>query len=334
MKRQVSVTWSLILIVVLAGTLLAACASPTPTPPPLPTATATPRSTPLPAVPTAVPLASADRLLPIYIVPRNNEATDDDAAALTAQIVELTGLNVEVRLAAHDGVVMTTLCSANPAVGWLSGIGFVAAEAQGCADPALQVEQDRATGNAVDMLMNADLVGEIAAAGDMLALAGREFCRLNSQDRVSWLVASLILDNAGVDPLYDLGDVVDVADFDALVTAIYEGDCFGGAVPAGYLDDGVSDELAALEDLAGRVQIVDTSPEIPFGVMVYPQTVPLNVRIPLDDAFAQIASDDAQAEVLAALLGQDDLKRATQEDFETLREFAIGSGLDFTALGE
>jgi len=60
----------------------------------------------------------------------------------------------------------------------------------------------------------------------------------------------------------------------------------------------------------------------------------LHIRIPLSDVFLQIAADEAQAEVLAGILGQGALQRVTADDFAAFREFALASGLDFVALGE
>ncbi len=333
MKRHASAVWLTVIGLLMVVMLLAACGGPsTPPPTPLPTATATPRSTPLPEVPTAIPLASEERPLTLVLAVPGEEADADRAQALAEQITALSGLVVEVVLVEGYGDVVARLCSAAPAAGWLDGLTYLAAEAQGCADSTLQITRGRSTtGYRVDLLMNSDIAGEIPDPGDIPALAGRDFCRLSATDEVSWLVAGLLLQRGGVNPLYDLDEIIEVDDYDALVEAVYDGRCTGGAVPAGYLRDGLGDELSELEDLQERILVVETSAEIPFGVLVYPQTVPLNVRIPLDDVFVQLAAD--QADELDLLPALDDLQPVTRADFDDLREYFAATGLDFTALG-
>jgi phosphonate transport system substrate-binding protein len=335
MKRWPVLTTALILVILLS-LLLAACGGPsTPTPTPLPTATATPRSTPLPPVPTAIPLGSEDNPLTILMVPQGTrrQATGSDDA-LADLILELTGLNVNVELADSDGAIVSQLCSADPVVGWLGGVAYMVAEAQGCADPALAIRRENATGFRVDLLIQTEITGDAVTESDVAALADKTLCRLGSDDVLTWLVPSLMLRSAGIDPLYGLDGVLDVEDYDAIAAGIYNGDCQAGAVPYRTFPNRLGSALRSLEDLRDKVAVVESSPEIPYGVMVYPQTVPLNVRIPLTDVFFQIASNSEQAATLQPILEQDSLVRVQPDDFDTLRGFMGATGLDFTALGE
>ena len=151
----------------------------------------------------------------------------------------------------------------------------------------------------------------------------------------TWLVPSLMLRAADVDPLYGLAGVLDVADYDAIASGIYNGDCQAGAVPYRTFPNRLGSELRALDDLRDKMAVVESSPEIPYGVMVYPQTVPLNVRIPLTDVFFQIAANSEQAGVSwTPILAQDSLLRVQPDDFAALRDFMSATGLDFAALGE
>jgi ABC-type phosphate/phosphonate transport system substrate-binding protein len=335
MKRDALIS-RFIPVCLLVLMLLAACGGPsTPPPTPLPTATATPRSTPIPEVPTAIPLASEENPLTILMLPQGTRRTaatvDEDLADL---ILELAGLNVEVELVNSYGEIVAQLCSAAPAVGWVDGFAYIVAEAQGCADLALVVERDNAPGFQVDMLMNADFVGDEPDPDDVARLDDEIVCRIDSQDTVSWLLPSLMLEAAGVDASYDLDEVLEVEDYDALITAIYNGDCVGGAVPHDYLEDDISADVRALEDLDTRVVRIVESPVVPYDVLVYPQTVPLNVRIPLSDIFVQLAADDDNSALLATILQQDSLARVGLEDFDEFRAFMQATGYDFTALGE
>jgi len=335
MKRWTGLN-AFLLLSLLGGLILAACGGPsTPPPTPLPTATATPRSTPLPPVPTAVPLASEDNPLTILMRPEGTRrASAGSAQALGELIQELTGLVVEIELADSYGEISARLCGAEPVAGWLDGLTYGVAAIQGCADPALQVRRANATGYRVDLLISAELAGDDVTAEDIGALAGQTLCRLSSEDVATWLVPGLMLQAAGVDPLYGLAGVLAVADSDAIISAIYNDECQAGAVPNRYFPSRVSSELRALDDLRDRVAVVQSSPELPYDILVYSQTVPLNVRIPLTDVFFQIAASSEHKQTLAAILQQDSLARVDESDFDDLRTFLQSSGLDLTLLVE
>lgn len=342
MKHRPHLHWTVLLGVFLVGLLLAACSGGPATPPPthLPTATPTPRSTPLPPVPTAVPAGSEGNPLTILMLPQGSRRAAVRAAGnLEDMIQELTGLVVDIQTVNSYGEIVAQLCSPVPVAGWVDGLSYIVAEAQGCADPALRVERDGNSGYRVDLLVSTDLADGGDSEGDVsgieiAALDGEPFCRLNSEDTVSWLVPGLMLYAGGVNPLYDLGEIVDVQDFDALITAIYQGDCMAGAVPHNYYPNEISPEMEALEDLSTRIGVLQTSPEIPYDTLVFSRTLPLNVRIPLADVFMQIAADEDNAATLATILRQDALERVDAEDFADFRAFMNATGLDFAALGE
>jgi len=268
--------------------------------------------------------------------PETLQLPDDPAEALDVLIYELAGLTVDVRVGTifSYAQIVAELCGSTPVVGWVDGPAYVVAEARDCADPALMVERDGAQGYRVQLLMSADFAREEANEDDIPRLAGENLCRINSDDQVSWFVPSLMLYAAGVNPLYDLGEIVEVEDYDALIAAIYNGDCQAGAVPDGYFPDKIGADLRAIEDLQDQVLTLPPSVEIPYDIMVYPQTVPLNVRIPLTDVFVQIAADEEYSGVLAEVLDQDRLRRVDREDFDQFRDFMMATGLDFAALGE
>ena len=173
MKRWPVLTTAMILVVVTA-LLLAACGGPaTPAATPLPTPTATPRSTPLPPVPTAIPLGTEDNPLTILMVPQGaRRAAAGSDTALADLIQELTGLTVNVVLADSDGEVVSQLCGSTPVVGWLGGVAYMVAEAQGCAEPALAVRRDSATGFRVELLIQTEITGDEVTQADV-AGAGR-----------------------------------------------------------------------------------------------------------------------------------------------------------------
>lgn len=336
MKRHALSLWSVLVVMLVAILLLSACQQEVlPTITPAPTATATPRSTPLPEVPTAVPLASEERSLTILMMPQDTRRAAAPAAEeLTVLIQELTGLVVEIQLVNTYGEIVAELCGATPVVGWLNGPSFIVADAQGCADPALLVKRDDAAGFQVEMVMNTRYVGNEPDPEDVAQMDDETLCRVTGNDAVDWQIVELLLRTGGVNPLTDLDEIIDVEDADALVNAVYENDCAGGVLPAGTYPRRLSSEVRALEDLADDVALITTSPEILYDALVYPPTVPLNVRIPLTDFFMQLSVDEENAATLASILAQDSLQRVDSDDFADFRAFMMATGLDFAVLGE
>jgi ABC-type phosphate/phosphonate transport system substrate-binding protein len=182
----------------------------------------------------------------------------------------------------------------------------------------LQVERGSGrtanTGEVVSMVAN--------GITSIQALSGRDFCRLSAADYVTWLVPTLMMRVRGLDPVSDLETVSDMDNINDLVEAVAAGDCSATALlEADYedLDTEISDEL----------NVLGNSPLMPYGILMYPLTMPLGERIRLDDAL--LAVDDAAA--LQPFLDQDGLRRVSVTAFGDLNDFLEDTGLDFAQLG-
>lgn len=291
--------------------------------------TPTPISTPLPSIPTAVPVGqSEDNPLQMVIHPFEPMAAARNVAArFQSAIVAESGLVVEVVLVERYAEALAALCNSSSgqvAVAWLDGLGYMATTEQNCGQPALQVERgrgrDATTGQAGQLVANHDL--GISAVSQ---LSGDDFCRLGYGDFYSWLVPSLLFKANGVDPLRDLETITDYEDLSGLLAAVAEGDCDATGIPEGALDDA--------DDLRDEIDIVETTVAFPYAILMYPIDVPLGTRLTLTDALVSISQDPDDAEIMQTLLGQDALERVNADDFIEFRNFMNGTGLDFAQLG-
>lgn len=292
-------------------------------------ATPTPISTPLPAVPTAIPVGqSDDNPLQMVISPFEPLAAARNVAARFQSALEAeSGLVIELVLVERKAEALAALCdssSGQVSVAWLDGVGYMAATAQDCGQPTLQVERgrgrDATTGLAGQLIANGEL--SISAVSQ---LSGDNFCRLGYEDFYSWLVPSLLFEANGINPLSDLDSISDYEEFPDLLQAVADGDCDAAGIAEGALDDAA--------DVRDAIDVVETTVPFPHAILMYPIEVPLGIRLTLTDALVAMAQDEDTADLLRTFLGQDALERANADDFIEFRNFMDRTGLDFAQLG-
>lgn len=312
-----------LLLLALAGCRRAASVAPTAQP----TLTPTPRSTPLPPVPTAVPVGAEDNPLHVAFVARNTarsrQAIESAVADLEAELSAETGLTVQVDVLESDAEAIAALCDSvegTITVAWLNGLAYSAAQAQGCGEAVLQVERD--SGAHEEVLIIANRESEVESLSD---LAEKTFCRINVTDAASWLVPSLMLRAEGVSTA-DLGAVVDYEDTRALISAVAEGEC-----------DAAGLTRSTYEQVAGgstRRAVTELEPtiEIPYAVLAYPPDLPLGASTALTDALIALGNG-TRARLLDPLLDQDAIAVADEDTFDSLRAFLDRAGVDLALLG-
>lgn len=156
---------------------------------------------------------------------------------------------------------------------------------------------------------------------DLSLLETRSICRRGLTDSTSWLLPSLILAAADVDP----AGIVDVASAQAAVDAVLDGTCgaagFSQSERAGLM--GVEDLVVAYE-----------TPPLPFAVMAYPFEIELGVRLSLTENLIALAQDPIEGRWLALLLGQEVLVSVDAVDLAPLDAFFLATGYDFAELGQ
>lgn len=297
----------------------------------LPTLTVTPRSTPLPALPTVVPVGQEGNPLRMVVHPLGDISDARQAAPdFEAAVLDQSGLVINVQVADRDAEVLAALCdssSGQVTVAWLNGLTYAAAQAQNCGTAVLQVErgsrQSARTGDAASIIVNKD-----AAVTSFSALREKTFCRIGYDDLYSWLIPSLMMRSNGVDPLA-INTVNDYEDIPTLVQAVADGDCDAAGIPADGLETFADDIGAAAEN----IDTLATSINFAFAILVVPAEVPLGTRLALDDTLVALAESSSSAIKMRALLGQNALLPVTPEDFADLNTFIASTGLDFAQLG-
>lgn len=293
------------------------------------TATATPRSTPLPAVATIVPPGIEENPIQMIVNPVGAASliTDTQIANFEAAIAADSGLAVTVTVVDRYAEALAALCASTPAsvtVAWLDGLTYQAAIAQNCGEPVMQVERGRRDARTGD-------AGQIVASrtrgfGNVQALRGRDFCRLGVNDYYSWLVSSVVFRTNGISPINGLGAVLDYDTPRAMIEAVLDSEC----AAAGLSETDFDDLSGALKE---ELSLLETTPPFPYGILMYPSSLPLGERIRLDNVLLAMDIDSDGSDAMRPLLGQDGLTRVSRDDFDILTEFLDRTGLDFAQLG-
>ncbi len=293
-------------------------------PTPKPSITPTPRSTPLPPIPTDIPLGSTRNPLHLMMVkPQGDDQPSDSSMSdLQAALLSSTQMTVTVDLADADAAALTALC-ASPAgtvtAVWLSGVAYAAAYAQNCGTALLQVQRGSVEGDQAHIVVKSG--SGLSAAAD---LTDHTFCRLSYTDLYSWLVPSLMLEGAGV----SAGSLKSITDYDtvsALLGAVASGDCDAAGIAGSEFD-------AASASLRSGLRTLQQSVTIPYAVLVVPPELPLAQQQQLSDALIAIGNG-TQSDLLQPLLQQDHIVAVTDSDLESLRSFISRAGIDLAQAG-
>jgi ABC-type phosphate/phosphonate transport system substrate-binding protein len=255
----------------------------------------------------------------------------DAAADFAAAVLERSGVVIEVQLVERYAEGLAALCASpggQVSVAWLNAPTYMAARAQSCGLPVLQVEKDEAAGSQTGQ-PGSIIVTKGSNIRNMSGLSRRKVCRISNDDFYSWFVPSLLMRAEGLDPLNAPASITDLEDIPALVQAVADRDCDAAGIPAGALVE----DAGAIGDAADKVTVLTTTVSFPYSVLMLPIEMPLDKRLALVDALTEMSENRADAVIMRSLLAQDALKPASVDDFTELADFMDTTGLDFSALG-
>ena len=190
-----------------------------------------------------------------------------------------TGLVIEPFVATEYAGVIEAMCSdpAGAHMASLATFSYILAADRGCAEAALVSVR---FGSAV---YNGQIFVRADSGIETLAdLAGKTFCRPDPLSTSGWIIPSIELKAAGIDPDTDLAQIVDAGSHDASVAGVYNGDCDAGS---SYVD--------------ARGTIEEDAPDVMDVLTV----ISISADIPNDGVqFVTGFNADLQAQVVAALL--------------------------------
>lgn len=262
-------------------------------------------------------------------------------------VFQQTSLHLELVRVDTYGEARTALCDSGVglvSMAWLDGFTYVAAAAEGCGQPALQIAvqgdipsseeadeeaEDSQTSELVSRTGGVILINSALGTDSLEVLRTRTFCRLGYDDFYSWLLPYVVMRRAGINPQNDLGVVIDYADTLQLARAVSAGECAAAGMSSAEFERISRENASAVTN----VRVVSAGVELPFAVFMYPIEVQLGVRLTLNDLLTSLDSSSGVGQALSWLLGYDAIIPTAASEFDYLEAFVREAGFDFAQLG-
>lgn len=245
----------------------------------------------------------------------------EDIARLLAQE---TGLVLETNVATSYAAVIEAMGAENAHVAWLNTFNYLLAREKHGVEPLLVTERYGTTTYAGEIIARAD-----SGIDSLDDLVGKTFCRPDALSTSGWIVPLVTMRAAGVEER-DLGDVVDATSHDAVVTAVYNGDCDAGAV---YVDarDGLEDEYP---DLREAVVVIAVTDEIPNDNVSVIAGLPEDLRETIKNGLLAISMTEEGREALQATYGIEALQIVEDSFYDEFRATLEQAGVSVDELAQ
>jgi len=231
-----------------------------------------------------------------------------------------TGLFFDVKVATEYAGAIEAMC-ADPAEAHMSSLATFAAVMaadKGCAEPALlSVRYGSPTYNG-QFLVRAD-----SGITDLSQLAGKTFCRPDPLSTSGWIIPSIMLKAAGVDPDTGLAQIVDAGSHDAVAAAVYDGTCDVGAT---YVDARTRIE-EDYPDVMEQTVVIAVEPDIPNDGVQFQTSVPQELRDQIVAGLLAIAATDEGVEALDTAYQWEELIEADDSFYDAFRQILQAAGV-------
>ncbi len=265
-----------------------------------------------PVIISFVPSADADAVLA-------------SAEAITDVLSEKTGLAIDAVVPTSYVGAIEAMCDGENHASALNTFSYVVAHERECADVALASVRFGSPTYTGQIIARAD--SGIESVED---LAGKTFCRPDEFSTSGWIIPSITMAAAGIDPETGLAEVIDAGGHTGVVRAVYDGDCDAGAT---FVDarSNIAEESPDVNDV---VVIVATSAEIPNDTIAFRPDVPAEVRDAIVSAFLEMAGNEEESVILQELYSWEGLIEVDDSFYDPFRQVLDASGIDVSSFVE
>ncbi len=241
--------------------------------------------------------------------------------AVTNIIYEETGLVIDPFVATEYAGVIEALSADPPKahIASLATFAYLVAAERGVAEAELVSVRYGSPSYNGQIFVRAD-----SGINSLEELAGKTFCRPDPLSTSGWIIPSIELQAAGVNPETDLAEVVDAGSHDAAVAGVYNGDCDAGS--------SFVDARSSLEedypDIMDVIKIINISVEIPNDGVQYHPSVPREIRDQINAALIAMPETEEGAEALDLAYEWSELSPRTDDFYDPFRQVLDAAGVN------
>ncbi len=253
----------------------------------------------------------------VFVPSGEMEAVSSGAEAVADMLFKETGLVVNTFVATDYTAAIEAECSGQAHMGSLATFAAITAADRDCAYPALVATRFGSPTYTGQIIAHVD--SGIKSVAD---LKGKVFCATDETSTSGWIIPSIMMRAAGVDPEKDL-EVTFAGSHDAAVLGVYNGDCDAGA---SFVDarTSVEDEFP---DVMDKVVQVEISVEIPNDGVQFTKTFPADTKQKLVDALIKIISTEEGKAAMDAAYEWDGLEVHDNSFYDPFRQLLDAAGV-------
>ncbi|HEY61302.1 MAG TPA: phosphate/phosphite/phosphonate ABC transporter substrate-binding protein [Anaerolineae bacterium] len=231
-----------------------------------------------------------------------------------------TGLVIKPFVATEYAGVIEALCSDPPKahMASLATFAYILAHEKGCANAVLVANRYGSPVYNGQIFVRAD-----SGINSLADLKGKTFCRPDPLSTSGWIIPSITLKAAGVDPDKDLAQIVDAGSHDASVAGVYNGDCDAGA---SYVDARTRIE-EDYPDVMDVIKVIEVSADIPNDGVQFVTGFDPELQNQIVDALLKISETDAGKEALDTAYQWNALEKHDDSFYDAFRQVLDAAGV-------
>jgi phosphonate transport system substrate-binding protein len=261
----------------------------------------------------------------VFVPSGETERVTAGAESVVALLEKETELFFDVKVATEYAGAIEAMC-ADPAEAHMSSLAtfaYVMAADRKCADAAmLSVRYGSPTYNG-QILVRAD-----SGLSELSDLAGKTFCRPDPLSTSGWVIPSVMLRGAGVDPDTGLAEVVDAGSHEAAAAAVYDGTC---DVAATYVDARTRIE-EDYPDVMEQTVVIAIEPDIPNDGVQFIPSLEQETRDKIVQGLLAIAATEEGMEALDTAYQWEELIEAGDGFYDGFRQILQAAGITAESL--
>ncbi len=255
------------------------------------------------------------------------ERVTSGAQSVADLLHDETDLYFDTNVATEYAGVIEAMCSDPPEahMGSLATFAYVLAnERCGVEAELVSVRYGSPTYNG-QIIAHAD-----SGISSLEDLAGKTFCRPDPLSTSGWIIPELTMRAAGINPESGLAEVVDAGSHDAVVAAVYNGDCDAGA---SYVDARSTIEEDN-PDVMEKVVVIEVTEDIPNDGVQFIPDMDEELKTKIIDGLLAISETEEGQEALDTAYSWAALEKHGDEFYDPFRQVLQASGMSIEDLQE